>query len=152
MNFRSRLPTLPINFIREATEALALVHFTYEVDPLIAVAYHSSGREIYWKYKNRFEKRDKKIAWKLSSLTGYELSMPPPHAVGGGFTDWFIATFNRPGFTIEICPTVKEKSPPLSMFEEEWEKNKWVGVFLAEEAKKMSTQGDFSLRDHGGEK
>lgn len=135
----------------EAPEVQALVHFTYEVDPLIAVAYHSSGREIYWKYKNKHEKRDKNIAWKLSSLTGYELSTPPPHAVGGGYTDWFITTFNRPGFTIEICPSVVETSPPLSAFEEEWERNKWVGVFLAEEAKKLAAQGDGMEHGNGGE-
>lgn len=122
----------------EAKEVRALAHFTKEIGPLMAVAYHSSGREIYWKYKNKYEQRDKKLAWKLSMLTGYELSTPPSAAVGGGYTDWFITAFERPGFTIEICPLVKETSPPLIYFDEEWERNKFVGIFLATEARKLA--------------
>lgn len=122
----------------EAMEVQALASFTKRINPLMAVAYHSSGREIYWKYKNKFEDRDKKLAWKLSVLTGYELSTPLPAATGGGYTDWFITAFERPGFTIEICPSVKETSPSLAFFDEEWERNKFVGIFLATEAKKLA--------------
>lgn len=122
----------------EAIEVRALANFTKGINPLMAVAYHSSGREIYWKYKNKYEKRDKTLAWKLSMLTGYKLSMPPPAAVGGGYTDWFITAFERPGFTIEICPLVRETSPSLVFFDEEWERNKFVGIFLATEAKKLA--------------
>lgn len=122
----------------QAKEVKALANFTKGINPLIAVAYHSSGREIYWKYKNKYEERDKKLAWKLSMLTGYELGTPPPAAVGGGYTDWFITAFERPGFTIEICPLVKETSPSLVYFDEEWERNKFVGIFLATEARKLA--------------
>jgi g-D-glutamyl-meso-diaminopimelate peptidase len=39
--------------------------------------------------------------------------------------------------TIEISPLVGETSPPLSVFETEWERNKYVGLTLAEEAKHL---------------
>ena len=40
--------------------------------------------------------------------------------------------------TIEISPLVGETSPPLEVFESEWESNKYVGLTLAEEAKILS--------------
>ncbi len=123
----------------EAEEVKALTRFIREINPKLAVAYHSAGREIFWKYHNgRHLKRDKRIAKKVSTLTGYELGKPPRQATGGGFTDWFITNYHRPALTIEISPLVGETSPPLSVFDTEWERNKYVGLTLAAEAKIMS--------------
>ncbi|MDQ0219907.1 carboxypeptidase [Peribacillus cavernae] len=121
----------------QAKEALALAKFTREIKPEIAAAYHTSGREIFWYYHNKPENvtRDYLIAKKMASLTGYELSLPEKHAVGSGFTDWFITEFNRPALTIELSYLVGETSPPLSVFAEEWERNKAAGLMLANEAK-----------------
>lgn len=119
-------------------EVKAIQQFTERIHPLIAVSYHSSGREIFWEYKNgRNLIRDKQLAHKISLLTGYKLSTPLNNAIGGGFTDWFIATYQRPGFTIEISPLVGQTNPPLSIFTEEWRRNELVGIFLAAEAKKL---------------
>lgn len=123
----------------EAKEVKIMTDFTKEKEPLLAVAYHSSGREVYWKYKNgKHLERDKKVAEKVAKMTGYKLTDPPKDAYGGGYTDWFITTFHRPGLTIEICPVVNETNPPLSDFKEEWERNRYVGLLLAHEMKKMS--------------
>ncbi|MFS0779106.1 M14 family zinc carboxypeptidase [Neobacillus sp. 3P2-tot-E-2] len=120
----------------EAIEVKVLTQFIREINPEIAVAYHSSGEEVFWNYHNgKHLHRDKQIAKKVSKLTGYKLSKPPKHATGGGFTDWFITHYHRPAFTIEISPLVGETSPPLSLFEIEWERNKYVGLTLAEEVK-----------------
>ncbi len=124
----------------ETNETQAIVRFTYEAEPLVAVSYHSSGREIFWKYYNKFEERDRKLAGMVSKLTGYKLSKPPSPSNGGGYTDWFITAFSRPCLTIEICPPVEETAPPLSIFDEEWRRNQFVGVLLAEEAKKLLEQ------------
>lgn len=117
----------------EAVEVRALVNFTRKIKPLLAISYHTSGREIYWYYNNdkNVIKRDKKIAEKLSKMTGYPLNTPPKHAIGGGYTDWFIQTFKRPGFTIEISYPVHETNPPLTVLEEEWQRNKKVGIIMA---------------------
>ncbi|MEH7179631.1 M14 family zinc carboxypeptidase [Neobacillus vireti] len=121
-----------------AKEVIYLTNFIDEVNPEIAIAYHSSGREIFWNYKNgRHLQRDKKVAARISKLTGYPLAKPPKQATGGGFTDWFITKYHRPAMTIEISPLVGETSPPLDVFESEWERNKYVGLTLAEEAKKL---------------
>jgi g-D-glutamyl-meso-diaminopimelate peptidase len=122
----------------EAEEVRALTQFIREINPEIAVAYHSSGEEVFWRYQNgKHLYRDKQIAKKVSKLTGYKLGKPPKHATGGGFTDWFITYYHRPALTIEISPLVGETSPPLSLFETEWERNKYVGLTLAEEAKNL---------------
>lgn len=123
----------------EALEVKAITNFTYKIKPLVAVAYHSSGREIFWEYKNGIHMhRDRKIAKKVAKLTQYKLSVPEDHAIGGGYTDWFITKFQKPGLTIEICPLIQDTSPPISIFNEEWERNKYIGLMLVEEALKLT--------------
>jgi g-D-glutamyl-meso-diaminopimelate peptidase len=122
----------------EAKEVQVLTNFIRKINPEIAVAYHSAGREVFWNYHNgKHLHRDKRIARKVAKMTGYKLGKPPKHATGGGFTDWFITKYHRPAMTIEISPLVGETSPPLSVFETEWERNKYVGLTLAKEAKSV---------------
>lgn len=122
----------------EAKEVIALTKFIHHIQPAAAVAYHTAGREIFWKFKNgKHLKRDQKMAKKISKLTGYKLGKPDKDAVGGGFTDWFITTYHRPAFTIEISYLVGETNPPLSVFKKEWKRNKNVGLMLAKEALKI---------------
>ena len=68
----------------------------------LVFAFHSQGEEIYWNYGKNTPKESLDIANKISYLTGYELSYPEELAVGGGFKDWFIEKFGKPGFTLEI--------------------------------------------------
>jgi g-D-glutamyl-meso-diaminopimelate peptidase len=122
----------------QAHETKAIVKFTKKIKPLLAVSYHTAGREIYWNYHNGDQRqRDLKIARKVADLTGYELADPPKNAIGGGYTDWFISTFHKPALTIEISYLVGEKNPPLNVFQEEWKKNKFIGMMLAKEAKNI---------------
>jgi g-D-glutamyl-meso-diaminopimelate peptidase len=123
----------------QAKEVRPVVQFTKELGPLMAVTYHSSGRVLYWYFKNNqaVVNRDKKIADHLSKLTGYELDQPEEHAVGGGFSDWFVSEFNRPSFTPEISYFVEDTNPPISVFQEEWNRNKKVGIYLVAQAKNL---------------
>ncbi|WP_040204359.1 M14 family zinc carboxypeptidase [Neobacillus jeddahensis] len=122
----------------EAMEVIAITNFIKDINPSIAVAYHTAGREIFWNYKNgNHLQRDRKVAKKMAKLTHYKLARPPKEATGGGFTDWFITTYHRPALTIEISYLVGETSPPLSVFKEEWKRNRYVGLKLAKEAKKI---------------
>ncbi|KAA0547393.1 carboxypeptidase [Bacillus sp. BGMRC 2118] len=119
-----------------APEVQALVTFTEKIQPLMAVSYHSSGRVLYWYYQTEKAhiKRDKKIAKQVADITGYKLDKPIHTAIGGGYTDWFIQTYKKPAMTIEISYEVNETNPPLSVFQEEWNRNKTVGIHLAREA------------------
>lgn len=123
----------------EAKEIQALSTFTEKVKPLMAVSYHTSGREIFWYYQNKREHvlRDYMLAKKTAQLTRYKLSMPENHAIGSGFTDWFITEFERPAMTIELSYLVDETEPPLSVFPEEWQRNQFVGIMLVNEAIKI---------------
>lgn len=123
----------------EAKEVQALSAFTEKVKPLMAVSYHTSGREIFWYYQNKREHllRDYILAKKTAQLTRYKLSMPENHAIGSGFTDWFITEFERPAMTIELSYLVDETEPPLSVFPEEWQRNQFVGIMLVNEAIKI---------------
>lgn len=122
----------------EAAEVLSLTNFVNEIQPLAALSYHTAGREIFWKYKNGSHlKRDRMLAKKMAKLTKYKLTKPPKEAFGGGFTDWFIITYHRPAMTIELCRLVGDRHPPLAVFKEEWRRNQYVGLAIAEEAKKL---------------
>jgi g-D-glutamyl-meso-diaminopimelate peptidase len=110
-----------------AKEVQALAEFTKTINPKIAIAYHSSGREIFGDLKN------KQLLDKLTELTNYKPSKPEKRAQGAGFTDWFLHEFSGSGYTIEIGPLVEETSLPTSVFPEVWERNRAIGLMLAHE-------------------
>lgn len=83
-------------------ETRALVNFCQKNKFSYAIAFHSQGEEIYWKYGKNIPENSYKLAKIFSITSGYKLSSPEGLAVGGGFKDWFIKEFNKPAFTIEM--------------------------------------------------
>ena len=67
-----------------------------------ALAFHSQGEEIYWKYGDSMPSKAELMAQVLSVSSGYALSTPETIATGGGFKDWFLSECKRPAFTIEV--------------------------------------------------
>ncbi len=67
-----------------------------------AVALHSQGEVIYWDYGENRPPRAERMAQIMATASGYALDVPTGLAVGGGFKDWFIESFNRPAFTVEL--------------------------------------------------
>jgi len=122
-----------------APESRALYQFTLEVEPEIVAAYHSAGRVIYWHFHTAPEDldRDLTIAERLAELTGYALMPIEENPSGGGYKDWFVQTGGRPGFTFEIGQYIDGGPLPLSVFAEEWERNRDVGLVLAAEAVRL---------------
>ncbi|CEG29101.1 M14 family zinc carboxypeptidase [Bacillus sp. B-jedd] len=93
-----------------AAEVKAILKFVNQINPEMAVAYHSSGKILYWNYNlagSRYT-RDLAYAKKIGSMTGYRLIYPEWNPSGGGFTDWFINSKKKPGFTPEISKSVYE--------------------------------------------
>lgn len=77
-------------------------------------AFHSQGEEIYWEYGDRTPRYSMSMAKKLAGTCGYAVGQPYGMASYGGFKDWFIDVFAKPGFTVEIG---KGKNPlPISDF------------------------------------
>lgn len=65
------------------------------------LAFHSQGEEIYAQYGA--QTRGAALMTRILALTsGYRLVENAGLAAHGGFKDWFIHEFGRPGFTIEI--------------------------------------------------
>lgn len=83
-------------------ETLALTELCRKTKIRHAVALHSQGEVIYWCYGDSTPPRAKKMAEIMATASGYALDTPVGIAVGGGFKDWFITEFNRPGFTVEL--------------------------------------------------
>lgn len=120
-------------------ETQALVRFTLAHQFQTTVSYHSSGSVIYWYFKQknkRLTERDYQLAEELATLTGYELIPPDPfEVVGGGYKDWFINTFHRPSFTVEIGKTVDKKPLKWEEYPQIWEENRYLPLYLAEQFK-----------------
>ncbi|WP_194841253.1 M14 family metallocarboxypeptidase [Salinibacillus xinjiangensis] len=117
-------------------ESRAIYNFTLAHDFKTAVAYHSSGEILYWKYKasGELERNARRIAEMIRGNTGYSLVKPGPNPSGGGYTDWFLHGEKKPGFTPEISPPVGPRPVPLSNFNSIWYENHSVGLMLAQEA------------------
>lgn len=117
-------------------EAKAIYDFTLAHDFKLAVAYHSSGEELFWKYNatGKLLQSARKLADKIAEKTGYELVFPGPNPSGGGYTDWFIDSLKKPAFTPEISPLVGPRPVPLGNYDKIWNDNKEVGLMLAKEA------------------
>lgn len=88
------------------------------------LALHSQGREIYWEFGACTPCESLPLAEKMAAAGEYRTAVPEPMAAGGGFKDWFIRSFHRSGFTVEMG---LGKNPlPLADFPEEYPRVKAI--------------------------
>lgn len=120
----------------QAPEVQIMMDFTRKIDPEVTISYHSSGEIIFWHFNTLRNNvaRDQAMARALSRITGYSLVAPEKNPSGGGYKDWFIQEFGRPGFTIEIAQYAGESNVPLSQFGRVWKDNRDVGLYSAEQS------------------
>jgi g-D-glutamyl-meso-diaminopimelate peptidase len=97
-------------------EAQALADYTQRIDPELVIAWHSQGEVIYWQYGGIEVPGAREIAERFADLSGYRLEDTPYNSSFAGYKDWFIQTYRRPGFTIEVG--AGENPLPLSQFGE----------------------------------
>ena len=97
-------------------EAQALADYTQRIDPERVIAWHSQGEVIYWQYGGIEVPGAREIAERFADLSGYRLEDTPYNSSFAGYKDWFIQTYRRPGFTIEVG--TGENPLPLSQFGE----------------------------------
>lgn len=83
-------------------ETITLVNLCRNMKIRHVTALHSQGEVIYWTYGESIPTKSKRMAEIMATSTGYALDVPCRLATGGGFKDWFISEFNRPGFTVEL--------------------------------------------------
>lgn len=83
-------------------ETAALAELCRTVNVRYLLTFHTQGEVIYWDYDGIETPRGKKMAEIFSASSGYALDVPTGLSYGGGFKDWFIKEFHRPGFTVEL--------------------------------------------------
>ena len=100
------------------TRALTDLCRRYEFRHVVAL--HSQGEEIYWSYGSHTPPQSRMMARVLGSASGYAVAQPDEMASHGGFKDWFIDHYHRPGFTLELG---RGRNPlPVAGFEEMYAK------------------------------
>jgi len=83
-------------------ECASLCNFVRDLNPDLCLALHSQGKEIYYDFNNILPKNSEYIANIIAKHTGYTILKPEGFAGYGGFKDWFLTEFNKPGFTLEV--------------------------------------------------
>ena len=102
-------------------ESRALAEFTRYLDPALILAYHTQGEKIYWKYDDIDVPGAYALGQEFARLSGYSLEETPYASGFAGYKDWFIKTWQRPGFTIEAG--LGENPLPITQFDSIYKKN-----------------------------
>ena len=110
-------------------ETRALAGYTEVLKPELILAYHSQGKEIYWRFLDYEVPGAEELGEELARVSGYTLSTTPYASGFAGFKDWFIQEYRRPGYTIEVGRG--ENPLPLSQFDEIYEDNLGILVIAA---------------------
>ncbi|MBE6751508.1 MAG: LysM peptidoglycan-binding domain-containing protein [Ruminococcaceae bacterium] len=107
-------------------EVRAVYNFTRNHDFRLTLSYHSQGEIIYWKYLDYEPENSRRIAEYFGEVSGYAVEETPYSSGFAGYKDWFIETYNRPGYTIEIG--IGMSPLPLSQFAEIYKDN--IGILV----------------------
>ena len=102
-------------------ESRALAELTEQIDPALVLAYHTQGKVIYWQFQDIFVPGAQALAQEFARLSGYALEEVPEESSYAGYKDWFIQSFRRPGFTVEVGSGINPL--PLSQFDEIYRDN-----------------------------
>ena len=102
-------------------ETTALAEYTRFLDPELVLAYHTQGKEIYWKFKDYVVPGAEELGQKMAAASGYILADTPYESAFAGYKDWFIQEFRRPGYTVEAGSGVNPL--PLDQFDEIYRDN-----------------------------
>ena len=99
------------------------------MDSELVLAYHTQGSVIYWQFGDYDIPGARVLGEEFTRLSGYLLEDTPFASGFGGYKDWFIKVFRRPGYTIEVGQGVNPL--PLEQFEEIYRDNLGILVLAA---------------------
>ena len=83
-------------------ESRALAEFTVQQNFDMVLAFHSQGKVIYQGFQGKEPPVSMKIAKAFELISPYRVDTTEGIASYGGYKDWFVDRFRRPGFTIEV--------------------------------------------------
>ena len=107
-------------------ETRALFDLTERENPDLVAAWHTQGEVIYWKFQDIEPQGAGLLGRQMAQSSGYALEDVPYASSFGGYKDWFIQDFRRPGYTVEAG--LGDNPLPLSQLPEMVEKN--LPIFL----------------------
>lgn len=110
-------------------ESRALAGYTEYIDPELVLAYHSQGKEIYWRFRDYEIPGAEELGQQFADASGYTLADVPYASGYAGYKDWFIERFRKPGYTIEVG--LGENPLPLTQFPEIYRDNLGILVLAA---------------------
>ena len=102
-------------------ETKAMIDLTNSSNYRLVLAYHTQGEVIFWNYKNLQPQEAYNIALAFSKASGYALETPTLAQSYGGYKDFFIEKFRKPGYTIEVGKGINPL--PISQFPTIYEDN-----------------------------
>lgn len=97
-------------------ETKAVADFTRQNNFDMVMALHSQGEVIYYDFCGLIPDGTEEYLEKFESVSRYRRAMPEGIAAYGGYKDWFIKKYKKPGFTVEIG--LGENPLPMSDFDE----------------------------------
>ena len=110
-------------------ESRAMTRLTELFSPDRILAYHTQGDVIYPNFLDFNPQGAMPLAWRLAAASGYDVMQTPYESAYAGYKDWFIQTYNRPGYTIEAG---KGTSPlPIEDFDAIYAQNLPILVLTA---------------------
>ena len=107
-------------------EAISVYNFTRMRNFRLILAYHTQGEVIYWQFQNYLPPASYYIGERFSNVSGYSLESTPYNSSFAGYKDWFIQTYNRPGYTIEVG--LGDNPLPISQFDTIYAEN--LGILV----------------------
>lgn len=120
----------PRDYVGEAplseAESRVMEETTRALSPALTVAWHTQGKEIYWKFLDLQPEGAKELGLQMANASGYELQEVPYASSFAGYKDWFIQEYDRPGYTIEAG--LGQNPLPISQLPEIYRDN--LPIFL----------------------
>ena len=102
-------------------ESLAIYDFTLKHNFRLVLAYHSQGEVIFWQFQNYNPPNSRRIGEAFERASSYSLEETPFNSSFAGYKDWFIQTYNRPGYTVEVG--LGTNPLPISQFDKIYNDN-----------------------------
>lgn len=102
-------------FPESEPESRAIADFTRQNKFDMVIALHSQGEVIYYDFCGNVPDGTEEYLSRFEAVSRYRRDLPDGIAACGGYKDWFIKKFKKPGFTVEIG--LGENPLPLSDFD-----------------------------------
>ncbi len=95
----------PRDFVGSApldqAESRAMADLTRRLAPALTLSFHTQGEVIYWKFLDLAPAGARQLGEDFAAVSGYALEDVPYASGFAGYKDWFLQTFDRPGYTVE---------------------------------------------------